>query len=114
MQQHLVALNHIQNQINELEGRIQQRVEITPNIQILKTLPGVANILSITIEREVGNVNRFPSSAQFASYAGTVPTVKSSGGKTLIRISVLDVEKTRTLQRSSQKSGHPRQGSARS
>jgi len=81
MQQHLVALNHIQGQIKELEGRIQQRVEITPNIQILKTLPGVANILSITIEREVGDVNRFPSSAQFASYAGTVPTVKASGGK---------------------------------
>lgn len=81
MQQHLTALDHVQGQIKELEKRIQRRVEITPNIQLLKTLPGVANILSITIEREVGNVNRFPSSAQFASYAGTVPTVKSSAGK---------------------------------
>lgn len=81
MHQHLVALDHIQGQIKELEKRIQQRVEITPNIQLLKTLPGVANILSIVIEREIGDVNRFPSSAQFASYAGTVPTVKGSGGK---------------------------------
>jgi transposase len=82
MQQHLIALDHVQGQIKELEERIKQRVEITPNIQLLKTLPGVANILAIVIEREMGTVDRFSSSAHFASYAGTVPTVKSSGGKT--------------------------------
>ena len=82
MQQHLDALDHIQVQIKELEERIKQRVEITPNIQLLKMLPGVANILAIVIEREMGTVDRFSSSAHFASYAGTVPTVKSSGGKT--------------------------------
>jgi transposase len=82
MQQHLVVLDHIQGQIKEIEKRIHQRVEITSNIQLLKTLPGVADILGIVIEREIGCVDRFPSSAHFASYAGTVPTVKSSGGKT--------------------------------
>jgi transposase len=82
MRQHLVALDHVQGQIQALEMRIQQRVEITPNIQLLKTLPGVANILAIVIEHEMGSVDRFPSSAHFASYAGTVPTVKSSGGTT--------------------------------
>jgi transposase len=81
MQQHLDALDHIQGQIKELEKRIQHRVELTRNIQLLKTLPGVANILSIVIEREMGDVGRFPSSSQFASYCGTVPTVKGSGGK---------------------------------
>jgi transposase len=81
MQQHLIALDHVQGQIKELEERIKQRVEITPNIQLLKTLPGVANILAIVIEREMGTVDRFSSSAHFASYAGTVPTVKASSGK---------------------------------
>jgi len=81
MQQHLGALDNVQGQIKDLEERIKQRVEATPNIQLLKTLPGVANILSIVIEREIGDVNRFPSSAQFASYAGTVPTIKASGGR---------------------------------
>jgi len=33
------------------------------------------------IEREIGDVSRFPSSAHFASYAGTVPTIKASGGR---------------------------------
>ncbi|NIS79335.1 MAG: IS110 family transposase [Anaerolineales bacterium] len=82
MQQHLIALDHVQGQIKELEARIMQRVEITPNIQLLNTLPGVANILAIVIEREMGTSDRFSSSAHFASYSGTVPTVKSSGGRT--------------------------------
>jgi transposase len=81
MEQHLAALDHVQGQIKELEERIKHRIEITPNVQILKTLPGVANTLAIVIEREMGSVDRFPSSSHFASYAGTVPTVKSSGGK---------------------------------
>ena len=81
MQQHLAALDHVQGQIKELEKRIQQRVETTRSIQLLKTLPGVANILSIVIDREIGDVSRFPSSGHFASYCGTVPTVKGSGGK---------------------------------
>jgi transposase len=82
MQQQLDTLDHIQSQISLLEERIKERVELTRNMQLLKTLPGIANILAIVIEREIGCVDRFPSAAHFASYAGTVPTVKSSGGKT--------------------------------
>jgi transposase len=81
MAQHLQAVGQVQDQITELEKRIKQRVAVTPNMQLLTTLPGIANILSIVIEREIGDVNRFPSSSHFASYAGTVPTVKGSGGK---------------------------------
>ena len=50
-------------------------------MQLLKTLPGVGDILAIVIEREVGTIERFPSPAQFASYSGTTPRVSSSGGK---------------------------------
>jgi transposase len=81
MAQHLQAVDQVQDQIAELEKRIKQRVEVSPNMQLLTTLPGIASILSIVIEREIGDVNRFPSSSHFASYAGTVPTVKGSGGK---------------------------------
>jgi len=56
-------------------------VEFTKTIQLVKTLPGVGMILSIVIEREMGCVDRFPSSENFASYAGTTPKVKGSGGK---------------------------------
>jgi transposase len=51
-------------------------------MQLLKTLPGVGDILAILIEREIGDIARFPCAPQFSSYCGTTPRVSSSGGKT--------------------------------
>jgi len=80
--QELELLDQVQAQIVTLEARIRQAIEDTPAMQLLKTLPGVANILAVVIEREVGSIERFPSAGHFASYAGATPTVHSSGGKT--------------------------------
>lgn len=80
--QELQALDSLQGQIAELEQRIRERVALTPSIQQLKTLPGVANILAIVIDREIGSIDRFDTPGQLASYAGLVPTVHASGGKT--------------------------------
>jgi transposase len=81
MEQELELLDHVKAHIERLEERILERVEFTKTIQLVKTLPGVGKILSIVIEREMGCVDRFPYSENFASYAGTTPKVKSSGGK---------------------------------
>ncbi len=51
-------------------------------MQLLKTLPGVGDMLAIVIERAIGSIDRFPSAPQFSSYCGTTPRVSSSGGKT--------------------------------
>ncbi len=80
--QELEALDGLQLQIAQLEDRIRERIALTPSIQLLKTLPGVGNILATVIEREIGAIDRFHTSGQFTSYAGLVPTVHASGGKT--------------------------------
>ena len=51
-------------------------------MRLIRTVPGIGRILGATILLEVGDVNRFPSAAHMASYAGLVPVVHSSGGKT--------------------------------
>ena len=51
-------------------------------MQLLDTLPGVGPILAKVIALEVGNVGRFATAEKLASYAGKVPRVNSSGGKT--------------------------------
>jgi len=81
VEQQLQTLDAIMAQISTLEERIAERVAVTPSIHLLKTLPGVANILSIVIEREMGSADRFPTAGHFASYAGVVPKVHASGGK---------------------------------
>jgi transposase len=80
--QELDLLDATMGQIRTLEKRIRERIRLTPDMQHLKTIPGVGNILSIVIQREVGNVDRFPSAGHLAAYAGVVPKVHSSGGKT--------------------------------
>ena len=64
-----------------MEERMKVRISLTPDMQLLKTIPGVGDILAIVIGTEIGLIERFASAEQLASYAGTVPAVKSSGGK---------------------------------
>ena len=71
----------LQVHIQRLEERILQRVQITPTIQLLMSIPGPAEILSIVIDRELGSIDRFPSPKHLASYSGLVPRVQASGGK---------------------------------
>ena len=80
--QELEALDGLQNQIALLEQYIRERTALAPSIQLLKSLPGVGNILAIVIEREIGSIDRFDTSGRLTSYAGLVPTVHASGGKT--------------------------------
>jgi transposase len=82
MVEHLELLDQVSRQIDQIEARILEIVALTPQMQLLKTLPGVGNILAITIALEIGDLNRFPDAMHLASYSGTVPRVNSSGGKT--------------------------------
>ena len=81
VQQELILLDFIQGEISSFEDRIRQCIQETPRIQLLKTLPGVGDILSIVIDREVGDISRFTHSDSFATYCGTTPRVSGSGGK---------------------------------
>jgi transposase len=81
VQQELVLLDFVQDEISSLEDRIRQCIKVTPRIQLLKTLPGIGDILSIVIDREVGDISRISHSDSFAAYCGTTPRVSGSGGK---------------------------------
>ncbi len=82
LQQHLDLLDAVIHQIAVLEERILERIQLTPDMQLLTSLPGVADILSIVIEREIGTIERFATAGHLAAYSGLVPKVHSSGGKT--------------------------------
>jgi transposase len=47
---------------------------------LLKSIPGVGGFLASAILAEIGDLRRFNSEAQFASYVGIVPTMRNSGG----------------------------------
>ena len=78
----LEQLDYTHEQIRTIEEQLKELVPVTDAMKWLMTLPGVAIILSAVIAFEVGDVTRFPDSQHLASYAGVVPRVHSSGGKT--------------------------------
>jgi transposase len=45
-------------------------------------VPGIGYFTALLIISEIGDVGRFPDDRHLASYAGLVPSVHSSGGKT--------------------------------
>lgn len=78
---HLELLDQVEAQIKSCEEQIKAVVKQTPEMTLLKTIPGVGDILAIVIALEVGDVSRFPRAQKLASYAGTVPRIKDSGGR---------------------------------
>ncbi len=82
VQEQLRLLDQVEKSINQAEKRIAEVIKQDLAMQLLKTMPGVGSILAITIALEMGDVDRFPTGEKFASYAGKVPRVHSSGGRT--------------------------------
>jgi transposase len=81
VKQELELLDSFNSQIQALESRMRQQIQTTANMQLLKTLPGVGDILATVIEREIGSIDRFQLAEQLAGYSGTTPKVHASGGK---------------------------------
>lgn len=77
---HLV--DEIEETIGNLEKQIAEKIGKIGYVRLLETLPGVGKILGATLYLEIGDVKRFPTAGHLASYAGLVPKVYSSGGKT--------------------------------
>lgn len=51
-----------------------------PDVKLLMTIPGVGYYIGLLIKAEVGDITRFKSGDHLASYAGLVPSTRSSGG----------------------------------
>ena len=77
----LELLERVQTQIAQLEKHIQDTLQDTPAVKLLQSLPGFGKIFSALVAQEMGPAERFPDAEHFASYAGCVPRVSSSGGK---------------------------------
>lgn len=77
----LEGLDLIQDKIFQFQKRMAETFSDNSDVKLLRTIPGIGPILSVVIFSEIGDINRFPFSANLASYSGTTPSVHASGGK---------------------------------
>jgi transposase len=82
IEQELATLDFLETQVKSAEKRLEAIMQVSVEADLLKTLPCVGQILSMVLMLEIGRVDRFPTAAHLASYAGLVPRVHSSGGHT--------------------------------
>jgi transposase len=78
----LVQSDQLKDHIKKYDQEISSQVEINDSAKLLMTIPGVGKVIALTLVTEIGNIQRFPNPRALASYAGLVPKVSSSGGKT--------------------------------
>jgi transposase len=77
----LSVLSSADDQVKLLEQTVTQRVKLRPQFSFLKTVPGIGEILALTIMLETGDIRRFCSVGNYASYCRCVGSRKISNGK---------------------------------
>jgi transposase len=77
----LDQLDHVSENLKAIEAEMMKVFAPAPEIKLLKTLPGVGDILAVVIWTEIGTIERFSRAEQLASYCGLVAREHSSGDK---------------------------------
>jgi transposase len=81
MKASVAVIQCLGEQITTLEKIILERVELREGFRLLKTTPGIGDILALTIMLETGEIGRFGSVGDFASYCRCVSSTKLSNFK---------------------------------
>ena len=70
----------LQEEISDIDKKLDEIGEKSKSVRHLKTIPGVATKLASRLIGEIGDINRFPSEKQLAVYCG-VACVNNDSGK---------------------------------
>jgi transposase len=81
----LMFIEFLDPVIAQLERHIKQKAKHHNHLdyQLLRSIPGVGEILSLIILYETHNIKRFKTVQRYSSYCGVVKCERSSGGKTI-------------------------------
>lgn len=77
----LSVMQSLDETIEQIEQSVLKQCRTRLPFKHLKSIPGVGQILGMTIMLETGTISRFPSAGHFASYSRCVKSEKVSNGK---------------------------------
>jgi transposase len=77
----LAVLHCVDEQIRRIEKVVKDKAKLRPEFKMLKTVPGIGDILALNIALETGDIGRFPTVGDFSSYCRTVKSERISNGK---------------------------------
>src|SRR5262249_58681969 len=74
----LALIDALDAVVDRLDWEICQRARSDPRVKVLTQLPGIGPFTALVSLAEAGDVSRFGSARQLASWAGLTPTVRGS------------------------------------
>jgi len=77
----LEAINFLKKIILDIEKKVESQVKMRKEFLMILTIPGIGNILGLTINLEVGDIGRFPAVGDYSSYCRCVESKRLSNGK---------------------------------
>ena len=75
------TINFLKTKIRSIEKAVLSKMSLKPQFEILTSMPGIGNILALTIMLEVDDINRFVKAGNYASYSRCVKSEKLSDNK---------------------------------
>jgi len=81
MQSNVAMIEALNREIGRLEARLLACARLRPDYALLKSIPGIGEVLAIVIMLETGDIQRFARVGNFASYARCVGSARYSNGK---------------------------------
>jgi len=77
---YLRLIEPLKEEVKLVSGDLKRSAGKDDEVQLLMTIPGVGYYVALLVKSEIGDVRRFSSGDHLASYAGLVPSTRSSGG----------------------------------
>lgn len=81
VQSELKLLQCLHAEIDQMERWVLKAIRCTPPLQALRSTPGIGVVLGSTIVLETGEITRFDSVGEYASYCRMVESTRLSNGK---------------------------------
>jgi transposase len=75
----LSVIDDLDRQLAPLERELRPLARSDERARLLMTIPGVAELLGLTIASELGDISRFRSAGKLVGYSGLTPRIKQSG-----------------------------------
>jgi transposase len=77
----IAVIHFLKERIKLIEKAVKSRIKLREEFKCLLTIPGIGDILALTIMLEVGDINRFPQVGNYSSYCRCVKSERLSNGK---------------------------------
>ena len=92
----LTVIDLLDARISPIDAELGPLARADARVTLLDTIPGVGDLLGLTLASEIGDVARFGSPRKLIGYAGLAPSVHQSGDRS--RTGALSKAGSRTLR----------------